>query len=170
MTQYSTATVAGFTTYHEARGRTLGATWDDDYINAALLVATEFLDVKFGDSFIGEKTDGFTQEREWPRINAVVETPKYTYVIPSTEIPNAITNSVYELAWREASSQGSLLVDYTPNKYNSVSIDGAVSVDYRNFTFSQDAQLQIPIVEQLLQYYLEYGNSNSAYSGKIERV
>lgn len=170
MAKYATASVEGFVDYHEQRGKIVPATWEDSTIEAALLVASEWIDGIYGSSFIGEKADGYPQEREWPRINAVIENYKYTYVVPSSEIPTKVLQAVYEAAFRQAQSPGSLLVDYTPGKYNSVSVDGAVSVDYRHFTFASDAQTSFPIIDQLLFDYLNSWGNVSSYSGPAIRV
>jgi hypothetical protein len=172
MAKYSTATVAGFTDYHAARGRELPGTWDEDLINAALLVASEWIDNVYGASFIGQKVGGFTQDREWPRIAAVIEDPRYGYAFPSDAIPDKLIEAVYEAAFRQAVNPGSLLVDYTPAKYKSVSIDGAVSVEYAQFSSAYQTQTSYPIIDQLL-YWLLCNSSSAAvssYSGSIIRV
>lgn len=170
MTKYTLATVAGFTEYHEDRGTTIPGTWDDAKIESALLIASEWIDRTYGAMFIGEKTDGYTQSREWPRINAVIKDVRYTYVIPNNEVPQSLIFAVYEAAYRHAANPGSLLVDYTPNKYKSVSISGAVSVDYNLFTFSSEVQNSFPVIDQLLNDLLDSRDSFASYSGSIERV
>lgn len=168
--QYSTTTATGFAEYHEARGRTIPGTWDEDYINASLLVASEWVDGIYGNSFIGEKTAGFLQEREWPRQNAVIYYPKYSYVFATDEIPERITNAVYEAAFIQASEPGSLLVNYTPNKYKSVSIDGAISVEFAGFTTSAQIQKTFPKIDQLLEPLLCSESMFSSMSGLSSRV
>lgn len=169
MTAYSTVSEAGFVEYHEARGREIPGTWDTDRINAALLVASEWLDNNYGPLFIGEKTAGFLQEREWPRMNAIVYTTPY-YVFPTDAIPLQVTNAVYEIAFREATLPGSLNVDYKPNKYSKVSIDGAVSVEWNGFNYASEIQLQISGINSLLAPLLEPSGTSSALSGASERV
>ncbi|QWY83166.1 putative structural protein [Rhizobium phage RHph_X2_24] len=171
MAKYSTTNVAGFTAYHEARGRTVPGTWDNVDIEAALLVASEWIDNKYGPSFIGFKTDGFLQDREWPRTGAVTDTdPPYTFL--NDAIPDRVTNAVYEAAWRQASNPGSLSVDYTPAKYKRVSVDGAVSVEYAGVNFVNDLQTQIAIIDQILSPLLDpgAGGALSAFSGAAIRV
>lgn len=162
----------GFADYHEARGRELPATWDDDYIAAALLSASEWIDDIYGPSFIGYKTDGFLQEREWPRTAATVtsSTPNFTFEID--DVPERVENATYEAAWRQATTPGSLLADYTPGKYKSVTIEGAISVDYRQFDNAYEIQVQIGAVDTLLWPLLdEYsGGRNSNFSGGSNRV
>jgi len=170
MATYTGADVAGFTAYHEERGRTVPGTWDDAKINASLLVASEWIDDTYGSSFIGEKVGGFLQEREWPRVNAVVPDPRYIYVIPTDEIPEKVIHAVYEATFRDATTPGSLLVDYTPGKYNSVSIDGAVSVDYRNFTSAFETQTTYPIIDRLLKDLMDLRSTSSTYSSPLLRV
>lgn len=172
MAKYATATVEGFTAYHEERGRELPGTWDDAYINAALLIASEWIDNTYGPSFIGQKFGGFLQDREWPRLGAVIDDAKYAYVFPTDEIPEQVISAVYEAAWRQALTPGSLIVDYTPGKYKSVNVQGAISVEYAQFSSASAIQTTYPIIDQLL-YWLIDGSSDgamSSYSGAIARV
>lgn len=168
MSKYSIATSTGFAEYHDERGRDVPGTWDDAKINAALLVASEWLDDTFGKSFIGEKTGGFLQEREWPRVNAVTRDPRYSYAFPSDAIPVNVIKAVYEAAYREAQTPGVLLVDYTPEKFKSVSVDGAVAVQYRQFSSASETQLSIPIIERLI-HDLIYDDNGSSFSGRLTR-
>lgn len=171
MAKYADATVAGFTTYHEARGREIPGTWDDDKIEASLLVASEWIDDRYGPSFLGYKTDGFLQDREWPRTTAVVTTSIPPYIIATDEIPERVIHAVYEAAWRDGNASGSLSVDYTPNKYNRVAIDGAVSVEYASLNFASDIQMTIPVIDALLAPLLDLNSIGfAAYSGASSRV
>lgn len=165
-------TKEGFAEYHEARGREIPGTWDDDLINAALLSASEWIDSVYGPSFIGYKTAGYEQVREWPRTAATVisSTPYYTFATDA--VPERVENAAYEAAWRQAETPGSLMVDYTPGKYKSVTIEGALSVDYRQFDHSSEIQLQIGAVDTLLWPLLNEvsGAKSSGFSGGSYRV
>jgi len=141
---------AAFIEYHESRGREIPGTWDNDYINAALLVASEWIDNIYGARFSGQKTGGFDQVREWPRLNAYADVPPTPHLFPDDEIPDRIVYASYEAAWRQATTPDSLQVDYTPGKYKSVSIDGALSVNYAQFSQVADIQTQIGVVDSLL--------------------
>lgn len=161
--------VADFEEYHEARGRTIPGTWDDVSMEAALLVASEWIDNKYGLLFEGYKTDGFLQEREWPRQAAYTNTfPSYAFA--SDEIPERVVQATYEAAFREATTPGSLNVDFTPGKYNSVSISGAIAVEYAQNLSAQDIQKQIVIIGQLLAPLLTDTGSFSPLSGSMARV
>lgn len=165
----------GFEDYLTARGRERLALWDDDAVDAALLVASEWIDGVYGPSFVGHKTDGFLQPREWPRINAVVKATgawgNY-YVFPDSAIPDQVKNAAYEAAFRHLTTPGCLQVDYKPGKYKSVSISGAISVDYSPLTTSSDIQIQIAAIDTLLFLLLDTNspNSTSNYSGGTNRV
>jgi len=155
---------AEFTTYHEARGRTVPGTWDTDKIEAALLVASEWIDNKYGDRFVGFKTGGYAQEREWPRETAWARsTPEY--IFDDDEIPTEVVYATYEAAFREATSLGSLYADYDPQKYNSVSISGAISVQYAQNLDVNSVQKQIQIIEQLLSVLFGNDPGGSSLSG-----
>jgi hypothetical protein len=160
-----------FVTYHENRGRSIPGTWDDDYIEAALLVASEYLDGRFGAVWIGTPTGGFEQERQWPRTDAYIEDEDYTFA--DDVVPDRVEKATYEAAYREATTPGSLTVDFKPNKYTSVSVDGAVSVDFNTALWhSADIQIDIPMVKILLKPLIdpEKTGSVSVFSSKGERV
>ena len=166
-------TAAGFVDYHEARGRVIPGTWDDDSIESALLAASEWIDNVYGPSFIGYKTEGFEQEREWPRTSAIVVSNEYTpFTYDTDAIPGRVVKATYEAAWRHATTPGSLMTDYTPGKYKSVSIDGAMSVEFRQFDNAYEVQVQIGAVDTLLWPLLDCasGGRNSSFSGGSGRA
>lgn len=170
MAKYATATVEGFETYWEERGVEIPGTWGEPSIEAALLVASEWIDGTYGALFVGEKTGGFLQDREWPRINAQIVNPNYYYTFPNNEIPQQVIYAVYEAAYRQAANPGSLLIDYTPGKYKRVSIDGAVSVEYAGVNFASDVQATFPRIDQLLSALFDNNADYSMYSGGSVRV
>lgn len=160
---------AAFETYHEARGRSIPVDWDTDYIEAALLVASEWLDGKYADRFYGYPTDGYTQTRQWPRTLAYTNTYP-VYVFATDEIPTEVVEAAYEVAWREANEPGCLSVDFTPSKYNSVSIDGAVQVQYNNSLDATGVQKQVEPVERILKPLFNPKKYSSKLSGSVDRV
>lgn len=160
---------AAFETYHEARGRTIPGTWDTDHIEAALLVASEWLDDKYGERFYGFPTGGYTQERQWPRTLAYTNTYP-VYVFATDEIPDEVVEAAYEVAWREANEPGCLSVDFTPSKYSSVSIDGALYVKFDNSIEAQDVQKQIEPVERIMRVLFDPDKYSSKLSGGSDRV
>lgn len=163
-------TAEDFTTYHESRGRTVSGAWDDDIIESALLVASEWLDGVYGTLWIGEPTDGFSQERQWPRTEAIVNSVP-TYTFPDDATPEQVIQATYEAAFRQLTTPGSLQVDFTPGKYKSVRVEGAISVDYNmGITQSSDVQLQIGVIQTLMQRLLKEGGAFSSFSGRVERV
>lgn len=172
MGKYADATVAGFTIYHEDRGREVPGTWDDGLITSALIIASEWIDNTYGPSFIGQKTGGFVQPREWPRLGAVINDARYAYVFPTDVVPEQVIDAVYEAAWRQANKPGALLVDYTPGKYKSVNVQGAVSVEYAQFSSASEVQTMYPIIDQLLYWLIDGSSSGamSSFSGAITRV
>jgi hypothetical protein len=157
-----------FRTYNVARGREVPDAWDDTLIDSALLVASEYIDANYENSFIGYKTNGFTQERSWPRSNAQINTYPH-YIFDNDVIPEQVVKATYEAAYREVTERGSLSVDYKPNEYKSVSVDGAISVEYNSTSNASDVQKQIPAVEKLLQFLTVDGGSNNV-SGKVFRT
>ena len=176
---------AGFQSYFTSRGRVVSPSWDTDDINAALLVASEWIDGIYGSTFVGYKTGGFTQDREWPRTNATIventnlytfdassymDGPSYTFAVD--EIPTRVINATYEAAFRHLTAPWSLETDYTPGKYKSVSIDGALAVEYNQINSYTEVQLQIGAVDRLIWPLLEssLGGGMSSLSGGSSRV
>lgn len=170
MTFYGTA--AEFENYHEDRGRVVDPAWTSDIVEAALFFCSEWLDNRYKDLWSGYPTDGFTQVRLWPRNLARTNTfPEYLFT--DSEIPVKVLYAVYEAAYRELTTAGSLEKDYVPQKYSKVSIVGATSVEYNaSVVQASDLQLQIPIVESLMSPLIDsckIGYSNM-YSGGSKRV
>jgi hypothetical protein len=162
-----------FVEYFDSRGVELpSSAIDPGSIESALLVASEWLDNVYGPSFSGYKTGGFLQIREWPRQNAYVKDSTPTYLFGINEIPERVIHATYEAALRQLNEPGILVKDYTPNKYKSVSIDGALSVDYANFNQASEIQIQIARIDQLLSPLFNpyYGGSFSNLSGGSSRT
>lgn len=140
-------TVNGYRTYCIARN-SLHSNEAEDKILAALLVASEWIDATYRASFPGLKVGLRAQVREWPRTGAQ---DIYGYAISENSVPTEIENATYEATHREIESQGSLSTDYTPAKYKTASVNGAVSVEYRAFDSAAEAQTRINIVDQILR-------------------
>lgn len=160
-----------FITYLTERGREVSDDWSKEDINAALLVASEWLDSQYEDSWIGYKV-AFEQERSWPRQNAVVATYPY-HVYSNTDIPVQVVQATYEATQRELTKKGSLLVDYKPTQYQSVSIYNAVTVEYKDSVSSAgDVQTQIPVIQNLMSILIDpnKGADGNALSGRAVRV
>lgn len=162
---------SGFKNYLSERGREVSDDWDDSDINAALLVASEWLDNQYEDIWIGYKT-AFEQERSWPRQLAVVHTYPY-HVYSTTDIPLQVIQATYEAAERQLNNKGSLQIDYKPSIYKSVSVHNAVIVEYNDsVTSSGDVQTQITIIQNLMSSLIdpEKGVNNNPLCGKLVRV
>lgn len=158
-----------FKDYCISRGKEINESWSDSKIESALLVSSEWLDNQYEDIWVGYKID-FKQERSWPRQAAVIQKFPY-YVYKTDEIPEQVIRATYEAAFRELTSFGSLQVDYTPNKYKSVSVDGAVSVEYASMNYSSDVQKVIPIIQDLMSVLIDdsKNGSMSYISGRAVR-
>jgi len=169
MTAYGNASL--FKMYHQVRSREISDSWSDELIEGALLVASEWLDNKYGELFYGQQTGGYLQERQWPRESAYTNTLP-SYVFASNEIPTKVTYAAFEAAYRELSEAGSLQVDYTPSEFKSVKVDGAVAIEYAGINQASEIQKQIMIVEQLLTPLLDTrkAGANSMLSGSTTRA
>lgn len=155
--------VAGFKAYFVARDMYAVpiATLDDTEILAALIVASEWLDARYGPQFSGTKVGLRAQIREQPR-NGQWDINYYT--VPSTAIPREVLAATYEAAFRQAINPGSLSLDYKPNKYRRVSIDGAITVEYSMYNAVADIQTQFAIIGEIM-WPLLTGYGISAMSG-----
>lgn len=162
--------VDDFKEYFTLRGKVVPEDWDNSKIESALLVSSEWLDHQFENSWIGYKID-FNQERSWPRQSAVVQSFPY-HVYKTDEIPEQVIKATYEAAFRELTKQGSLQVDFTPNKYKYVSVEGAISVQYNSLSYASDVQTEIPVIEDLMSILTDSTKSGafSSVSGKVSRV
>lgn len=166
MTFYGTA--EGFRDYHTARGRDVTDYADDALVEAALLVASEWIDaVYFPPSWPYYKTGGSAQVRHWPAIGVI---DGYGYAVPKDTVPYQVEHATYEAALRHLQSPDALSPDYTPNKYKRVSIHGSVSVDYAKTDQAFDVQSQYPIIDLILESLLGGGGRMSALSGAVARV
>lgn len=166
-------TIQGYKDYHTTRGRaTEIATQDDTEIQAALLVASEWIDAQYRSVWISTGTTKVGQRaqiREWPRYAFV---DAYGYAVPSDSVPIEVNNATYEVALREVITPGSLSQDFTPAKYKSASVDGAVSVTYNTDISATDVQIEIPVIDGILAPLLGFegvGNM-SAMSGRVVRA
>lgn len=157
-------TVSGFTTYVEERQITTSD--DDDRIQAALIVASEWLDAIYRRSFGGLKVGERAQEREWPRIGVF---DVYGYTIPSDSVPREIIYATYEAAIRDIATPGVLSLDYTPPKYKQASVSGAVSVTYSEFDSIRDVQVKFAKIDEILSAILSTDNA-SGLTGFSNRV
>lgn len=162
MTFYGT--VEAFRTYNADRGHNVN-TYQNDDVEAALLRASEWLDALYRPLFRGWKVGYRAQVREWPRAGV---TDRYGYAVGNS-VPVEIENGTYEAARRELESPGSLTKDFTRSKYNRVSVDGAVSVQFANVDAS-DVQVQIPIVDMILEPLLGRRDRISSLSGSVVRA
>lgn len=159
-----------FKEYFNERGFETPDSWDDEKINAALLVASEWLDSQYENLWIGYKNT-FQQERSWPRQQAMVQTyPFYTF--KNDEIPTQVIHATYEAAKRELTNTGSLQIDYQPTQYSNVSVYNAVTVEYNSTINSVgDVQIQIPVIQNLMSVLIDEnkGGNGSSLVGRAVR-
>lgn len=158
-------TEAGYRAYHTARGRDVAGQLNTTVL-AKLLVASEWLDGKYRDRFMGTKVGQQAQEREWPRVGVV---DCDGYAVSSETVPQAIEYATYEVAYREITAPGTLSRDFTASKYSKVAISGSIDVTFRD-QGAGDVQTQFPIVDQILGSLLGGCSAVSALSGKVVRA
>lgn len=160
-------TIDGFQLYHEERNHQLSAELmaDDDAISGALVVASEWIDARFRSRFPGLRIGGRAQEREWPRQGA---TDIHGAII-GIEVPLEIVRATYEAAALVGTTPGILSANWTPNKYKSVSVSGAVSVTYGDISSVDEAQTQFGIINDILSGLFIVKPSDAGYVGSSVR-
>ena len=161
-------TTAGFKVYHNERGNVATiADLTDTEIDSSILVASEWIDNTYRNLWPGEKLGQRKQIRDWPRSSAfdVNKDP-----IDYDTVPIEIERATYEAALKNAVSPGSLSVDFTPSRYQIVSVEDAIFVQYRTFTQAADIQTRFTIIDNILSVLLSGGNSLSPLSGLVKRV
>lgn len=163
MSYYGTPVAA--LTYHADRGNTAWITAGTDERAAALLRASEYIDGTYRASFQGYKTGGRAQAREWPRTDAYVFELATWQALDANTVPDEIERATYEAALREL-TPGYLTPDFIPSEgKKSVSVDGAVSVEY----WSPEKQPSIKKIQLILLPLLASdGYSTSSLSGKVD--
>lgn len=112
-----------------------------------------YIDGLYGPRFGGVPTDGFAQERAWPRTGAYA----YGSLIGSGVVPEAVVQASYHAAYAEAVSPGSLSVSGSEGaRVKREKVEGAVEVEYQTSGAFSAASLTpiITAVEGLLAPFL----------------
>lgn len=157
-------TLAEATTYMEARG--YAWTGDDAAKEAALLRASEYIDslgMVRPCLWVGAKSAGRTQVRQWPRIGA---TDEFGDPVDSTTVPQEIINAAYEASWRELASPGSLNPDYVASDTFKSAKVGPLEVTYAESASSGGVPTRpvVGVIDALVKQFLScYGNLAPVY-------
>lgn len=160
-------TVQGFKDHHNKRGNSIDIVdFTDEEIEINLLVGSEWLDAKYRSSLDGLKNGGREQVREFPRSGHF---DFYGYAVSSETVPDEVNAATYELALKHGKEPGSLSVDFTPNQFKQVSVDGAVSVTYLNYSDVQDIQTEFATVKQFMSGLIGSQNNTSGLTGSLKR-
>lgn len=102
-----------------------------------------YVDGAYASRFPGQPADGYSQERQWPRIGAV---DRFGNAIPSDLIPDAVIKASYQAAYLEATKPGSLSAVISGNKVISRVKAGSVEVEYAAADESDTAKAATPVV------------------------
>lgn len=160
---------AGFQAYHVSHNTDVSMYLQSD-VDPALLVGSEWLDGTYRGKFGGLKIGMRAQVREWPRNGA---NDIYGYYIDPTVPPVEVISATYEAALKHLQKPGALNVDWTPSKFRSASVAGAVAVQYSAAIESvDDIQTRFAIIDQILRPILNsFGIEGGAvYSGPALRT
>lgn len=160
-------TVEGFRAYHADRNNFISFDYETAEIQASLLVASEWMDAAYRKYLTGDKAGGRDQEREQPRVGQV---DACHYSIAPDETPREYIYATYEIALKNLDAPGILNADYTPGKYDSVSVDGAVSVKFTKFSSVAEIQTKFARVGQIMATLISDNSVFSPLSGSSNRT
>ena len=157
-------TLQGCIAYNMARGRTAwGVSGSDAELEAALLRGSEAIDRKYASRFLGVRTEGRDQDREWPRSmpNGGEIEDRYGFRIAVDAIPTEVIHAAYEAAEIERVNPGSINPVITPNRQvQSERVEGAVSRTFFNRTDTKAAIPVITFIDELLDSLLRVRTMN----------
>ena len=140
--------------YHSARGNVAWAALSSIAKHAALVNATDYVEITYADRFVGEKAS-LTQQLSWPRRNVPGT--------PSDVTPVGVVRAVCELALRAGS--GTKLIADESKAVVREKVD-VIEVEYAE---NQSQQPGFVVVERLLAGYLR-GASVGATCVRLVRV
>lgn len=120
-------TEAGLAAY----AASIGATVPAGAVLPALVRASNYIDGRYGNRFVGGRTGGYAQAQAWPRTGAVT---RDGFAIPSGVVPDVIGNATYEAALRELASPNSLSPDYVASQLVTREKVGDIEVAYASTT------------------------------------
>lgn len=117
-------------------------------------IGSDYVDGTYGNRFSGYPTGGVTQERAWPRTNAITTSCQ---AIPADVIPLAVVNASYAAAYQQAVAPGSLTS--TTGSEGAIKREkvGQLEVEYAGASSSASITTTAPIlstVDGLLAPYL----------------
>jgi hypothetical protein len=141
---------------------------DEALAEQALRRATIWVDATYRPRFPGWRTNYRAQALEWPRQGAYDQNviPQY---VPSDEVPIEIKRACVIAAVREKASSGSLSPDVTPGQIKkSVSVDGAVAVEYAIGSGVADQRPVVTMIDDVLASLLSTGRGATLY-GSVTR-
>jgi hypothetical protein len=156
-----------FRAYHLERGNAVDVDVDDADIDICLLVGAEWMDAQYREHLTGLKVGERAQIREQPRNS---QTDIYGYSIASDIIPREYIDASYEIAFKHLITPGVLNADYTPGKYDSVSVDGAISVKFTKFNSISEIQTKFSKVGQIMATLVSQRSNLSSLSSTSSRI
>ena len=95
---------AGFSAYHTARGNDISGMTAGD-ITIAVQVGTDYVDGRGMGYFVGQRANGYSQDNEWPRVNAYDLAGTF---IPVDVVPNGVIYAAYEAGLANFNTPNSL--------------------------------------------------------------
>ena len=150
-------TLVGAGTYHTARGNSAWTGSDADK-TAALVRATDYIDGRYRvmlrtgkwvSMFRGSRTEGRSQDHEWPRLGA---TDAEGNAIDDDVVPIEVEYATYEAALRELVTPGSLSPDFVPNTQVTKEKVGPIELSYADGsgTGSTPNRPIVPVIDEII--------------------
>jgi hypothetical protein len=141
---------AGFTAWLTANGHTLPSGTPAEAVLRQR--GSVYVDGLYGRRFVGLPTEGYGQERAWPRTGAVASGG----AVPSDVVPVAVEHASYAAALHEASNPGSLSAAASQAAAVKREKVGPMEVEYvaGSGDAALDATVRLTEVEGLLAPFL----------------
>lgn len=160
-------TTSGADAYHTARGQ--GSRWDAiTDKDAALQRGSDYIDQRYREKlksgrwapmFPGSRTDGRSQDNEWPRTGA---TDYEGNEIPDDEVPQEVEFAAYEAALLEGEEAGSLSPTFTASEQAVSETVGPISVKYADTSrmhlpegVETPNRPQVPFIDEIIAPVLQ---------------
>lgn len=120
----------------------------DEAAQEALLRASTYIDAAYSDQWIGLRTYGRNQPRDWPRSGAY---DSEGHGIDKDEIPIEVRHATYECGLREMANPGSLQPDVTAGQIKERVRVGSVEVAYATRYGIEGQSPTLTILDGILQ-------------------
>lgn len=143
-------------TYFSTIGFTNWETLSTEQKTSALVSGSNILDALYTHRFPGQKTGGFQQVDQWPRINAKT---RFGEVIPEDVVPDPIIHAAFEITRSEVTKPNSILpATFTGQQIKRQKLDVLEREFFKNDQVDQYSHLPyLPLIEGLIFDFIYSG-------------